>query len=172
MVTQGFRKIHLQKFWGDEFKELSYSREPFNDPDSLQKWLAQGFGGNVTGFMCDMRQQQPSWNNRFVEIFEAMGWQDIGTSYYRMDSGVVLPNHSDLYKKYIELFDLKGKEQSIYRAVVYLEDWQSGHYAEVDGTPIVNWRAGDCTVWQYATPHIAANIGDHPRYTLQITGHK
>jgi hypothetical protein len=88
-----------------------------------------------------------------------------------MDTGTVLPNHQDLYKKYVQIFDLEGQEQKIYRAIVFLEDWQSGHYAEYDGIPYVGWRSGDCVIWHYDLPHMAANIGLLPRYTLQITGH-
>ena len=69
------------------------------------------------------------------------------------------------------VFDLKGKEHTISRALVLLEDWQSGHYLEVDNNPIVNWSAGDTVEWIYDTPHMAANLGLAPRYTLQITGH-
>lgn len=172
MAIQDTSKIHIQKFWDDEYKQLDYTREPFNDPESVSKWVSQGFSGPFTGYMCDMRSPQPSWNNRFVEFFEAKGWRDVGTSYYRMDTGTVLPNHNDLYKKYVELFNLQGQEHWIYRAIVFLEDWSSGHYAELDGEPIVDWRAGDCLVWRYDVTHMAANLGNLPRYTLQITGHK
>ena len=82
-----------------------------------------------------------------------------------------MPVHSDLYKRYIELFDLAGKEQSIRRALVLLEDWKPGHYLEVNGAPYVNWQAGTTVEWPYDTPHSAANIGLQDRYTLQITGH-
>jgi hypothetical protein len=118
-----------------------------------------------------MRQQQPSWNHIFVEHFEQLGWQDIGTSYYRMSTGTVMPVHSDLYKKYIERFDLQGQEQSVCRALVLLEDWKPGHYLEVQGVPYVSWKAGQVVEWTYDTPHMAANIGLEDRYTLQITGH-
>jgi hypothetical protein len=100
-----------------------------------------------------------------------MGWKDIGLAFYRMPTGTVMPVHSDLYKRYIELFDLAGKEQSIRRALVLMEDWKPGHYLEVNGTPYVNWQAGTTVEWQYDTPHSAANIGLQDRYTLQITGH-
>jgi hypothetical protein len=88
-----------------------------------------------------------------------------------MHTGTVMPVHRDLYVKYIELFDLKGKEHTICRALVLLEDWQSGHYLEVNNKPIVDWTAGDTVEWIYDTPHMAANLGLTPRYTLQITGH-
>jgi hypothetical protein len=122
--------------------------------------------------MCDMRQQQPSWNYRFIEHFESLGWKDIGTSYYRMSTGTVMPVHGDLYKKYIDRFELQGKEQTVYRALVFLEDWKPGHYLEAMGVPYVGWKAGQVVEWTYDTPHMAANIGLEDRYTLQITGHK
>lgn len=172
MATHAVTKLHINKFWDDEFKQLDYVREPFNDPESVALWSTQGYTGPFTGVMCDMRKRQPSWNNRFVDFFAARGWKDIGTSYYRMDTGVVLPVHSDLYKRYIDLFKLQGNEHQVYRAIVFLEDWESGHYIEVDGEAITKWRAGDCVEWQYDVPHMAANIGLLPRYTLQITGHK
>jgi hypothetical protein len=98
--------------------------------------------------------------------------KDVGVAYYRMPTGTVMPNHSDLYKRYIEIFNLQGKENTINRALVLLEDWKSGHYLEVMDRPVVDWTAGTVVEWMYDTPHMAANIGLEYRYTLQITGHK
>lgn len=165
------KKYQLQVFWDDEYKHLDYINEPFNDVAQTHQWQGQGYANRFTGDMCDMRSAQPSWNSRFIEIFTGLGWKNIGTSYYRMNTGTVLPTHSDLYVKYIELFGLQGQEQKIRRAVVFLEDWQPGHYAEYMGHAYVNWRAGAVVEWPYDTPHMAANLGPTPRYTLQITGH-
>jgi hypothetical protein len=172
MVTHAVSKYYVPSFWDDEFKHLEYLNETFNDPESVQRWLAQGFANQFTGDMCDMRSAQPSWNKTIIEVFEQMGWQDVGTSYYRMMPGNILPTHQDLYKKYIELFDLGGQEHTIHRAVIFLEDWQPGHYLEAMDCPMVKWRAGDVVEWVYDTPHMAANMGSTPRYTLQVTGHR
>ena len=172
MVTHVVTKYNLEVFWDDEFKRLNYIQEPFNDPESVNQWLAQGYQSKIVGAMCDMRQQQPKWNDQFVKHFEALGWKDIGTSYYRMPTGTVMPVHSDLYKKYIERFDLQGQEETVCRALVMLEDWKSGHYLEVQGVSYTDWKAGQVVEWTYDTPHMAANIGLEDRYTLQITGHK
>jgi hypothetical protein len=120
--------------------------------------------------MCDMRSPQPSWNQRFLDIYTEMGWKNIGTSYYRMNTGTVLPTHQDLYLRYIQIFRLQGQEHRIRRAVIFLENWKPGHYAEYNNLPKVNWQAGDVVEWQYDMPHMAANLGVEPRYTLQITG--
>ena len=106
-----------------------------------------------------------------IDIFENFGWKDIGTSYYCMTSGTILPTHGDLYVRYIDLFNLYGQEQSIRRAVVFLEDWTPGHYFEGMNVPLTQWTAGTVVEWNYDTPHMAANMGVAPRYTLQITGH-
>lgn len=170
MATQEIIKYWLQVFWNDEYKYLDYINEPFNDTVSKNHWLAAGYTDKFTGDMCDMRSSQPSWNQRFIDIFAEFGWKDIGTSYYRMPTGTVLPTHGDLYVKYIELFGLQGKEHRIRRAIVFLEDWKSGHYFEAMGQPCNKWTAGQVMEWSFDTPHMAANIGLEPRYTLQITG--
>ena len=165
------RQYQLHAFWDDAYVDLEYVNEQFNDPQQLLIWNTQGFANKYTGDMCDMRSKQPIWNQRFLDIFAGQGWQDIGTSYYRMGTGTVLHTHQDLYVKYISLFKLQGLEHTIRRAIVFLEDWKPGHYAEYQDKPFVNWRAGAVVEWTYDTPHMAANLGPTPRYTLQITGH-
>jgi hypothetical protein len=164
-------KYQLDPFWDDEYKNLDYINESFNDTALRAEWLEKGYADRFTGDMCDMRSLQPSWNQKFIDIFTDQGWKDIGTSYYRMGTGTILPTHGDLYLKYIELFGLNGQEHTLRRAIVFLEDWQSGHYFESIGQPYTNWKAGLVVEWNYNTPHMAANLGTTPRYTLQITGH-
>jgi len=163
--------VNFDCFWDDQYKHLDYQTEDFNNPADVKLWQSQGYPNKFTGAMCDMRRPQPSWNQQFVDYFSRLGWQDIGTSYYRMDTGTVLPVHRDRYKKYVELFDLQGREYTIRRAIVFLEDWASGHYLELNGVPVTGWRRGFTVIWAYDAPHMAANIGITPRYTLQITGH-
>lgn len=171
MLRQEYKHYHIEPFWDEEFKTLNYVHEPFNDPDKVSEWINLGFSSRFAGNMCDMRYPQPSWNNKFIAIYESMGWKDIGTSYYQMKPGTVLPEHRDLYKTYLKKFNLQGNENSIRRAVVFLEDWQPGHYIDCMGRPFVDWKAGDVVEWIYSTPHTAANIGLVDRYTLQVTGH-
>jgi len=171
MATHATSQYNLEVFWDDEFKALDFVQEPFNDPVSISQWLVQGYQAKICGDLSDMRHRLPSWNHRFVEYYDDLGWKDIGCAYYRMTTGTVMPVHRDLYRRYVELFNLQGREHTIRRAIVLLEDWKSGHYLEVMGQPVVNWSAGTVVQWDYDTPHMAANIGLEPRYTLQITGH-
>jgi len=164
-------KFHLEPFWDNQYVRLEYKNEPFNSHLDVSRWLVMGYGPKFTGDMCDMRKSQPDWNNQIIKHFQNLGWQDVCTSYYRMTSGTVLPEHIDTYKRYIEIFNLKGCEQTIQRALIFLEDWASGHYLEIEQVPITGWARGDYYVWSKDTPHMAANLGARPRYTLQVTGH-
>jgi hypothetical protein len=169
-VTPEFIKYRIPVFWDDEYKRLDYVNELFNDPASVELWTSQGYANKFTGDMCDMRGQQPRWNKTFIDIYAEMGWKDIGTSYYRMTTGTILPMHQDLYVRYVKLFNLAGQEHRIRRAIVFLEDWKSGHYFEGAQAPFTQWKAGDVIEWMYDAPHMAANMGLDPRHTLQITG--
>jgi hypothetical protein len=163
---------YIDKFWDDEYKHLDYIWEPYKDPVLIDKWLGMGYANKLSGDICDMRKPQPSWNDRFIKFYEELGWKDIGTAYYRMDCGTIMPTHQDHYNKYVNVFNLQGKEHTIHRAIVFLEDWASGHYFEGPGKPVTSWKAGFVAEWCYDVPHMAANMGPAPRYTLQITGHK
>lgn len=171
MATHATRTYQLEPFWDNEYTKLDYIQEPFNDPADVALWLSQGYQGKICGDLCDMRHRLPAWNQRFIDLYQSMGWKDIGCAYYRMTSGTVMPVHQDRYKRYIELFDLQGQEHNIVRALVMLENWQPGHYIEIMGQAHVDYCAGTVFEWTYDTPHAAANIGLTPRYTLQITGH-
>ena len=82
--------------------------------------------------MCDMRSLQPTWNDEIVSwFFKKYKVYDIGTSYYRMGTGVILPMHGDIYTRYREMF--RCELHDIKRVVVFLEDWHSGHYFEIAG---------------------------------------
>ena len=112
MVTPVTR-FNIEPFWGDAYKHLDYVKQPFNNPDNTSHWLDLGFADNFVGSMCDMRGVQPVWNTAIIAKFEALGWKDVCTSYYRMDPGTILPRHQDTYKRYIEIFELENFENQL-----------------------------------------------------------
>ena len=63
---------HIEKFWDDEYKHLTYINEPYNDEECIARWLALGYQPKLAGHLCDMRQQQPSWNDRFIKFLQIL----------------------------------------------------------------------------------------------------
>lgn len=156
----------VQPVWTGH-QQLNYRNEPFNDPESEARWRALGYTQTrFTGDMYDMRESEPSWMPKVRQQFD---WQHFSWSVYRMPPGTVLPNHSDTYARFREIHNISDPD-CIWRAVIFLEPWASGHYLEIDSHPYTEWQAGDTVVWQNDVPHLAANLGITHRYTLQITG--
>lgn len=156
----------INKFWNNNHTLLDYNPTGFKSQQDVKIWLNSGFKQeNLIFDLYDMSNPTPEWALPFLNYF---GGENVTLSFMRMNTNTSLPYHSDLYKKYIEINKLSNPS-SIARAVVFLEDWQPGHILEIDGSPISQWHAGDYVIWNYDTPHMAANLGIVPRYTAQIT---
>jgi len=161
-----FKQGLITPFWKYQHRYLNYVRESFNCQEDLILWRSQGYSQeHFTGEMYDMRNLMPMWAEKFFSVFEG---NNIGLSFYKMNTCNILPHHRDTYSRYIKLFNIQDTSK-IHRAVIFLEDWQPGHIFEIEKTPITNWKAGEYVLWQYDAEHMAANLGLEPRYTLQVT---
>jgi hypothetical protein len=158
---------HVDPWWSLENLALPYVNEPFNDQVALNEWTKLGYTQTkFTGDMYDMRSPEPVWINPFRKVFPL---SNFSWSIYRMGPGTVLPEHTDTYSRFKKVYRIK-EHTTIMRAIVFLQDWDSGHYLEMNGEPVIKWRAGDWVIWSDQFPHLAANMGKTNRYTLQITG--
>jgi Aspartyl/Asparaginyl beta-hydroxylase len=158
---------HVDPWWGLRHRDFDYKNEQFNDLSSLAEWRRLGYTqSRFTGDMYDMRSSEPGWVDGFRNIFpfERFSW-----SFYRMPPGSVLPAHRDTYDRFKLIHGLETTH-SVVRTIVFLEDWDSGHYLELNGNPFTGWRAGDWVSWHDDFLHLAANMGRTDRYTLQLTG--
>jgi hypothetical protein len=161
-------KGHITPWWGTNHQGLDYHNEPFNNTADVEKWRSTGFTHTrFTGDMYDMKNAEPSWMD--INLLQSeFKFEHLSWSYYRMTPGTILPEHIDIFTKFKHLYDTEGK--TIVRALVMMEDWQPGHYLDMNGVADTNWKAGDYYIWEENCPHTAANIGITNRYTLQITG--
>ena len=86
----------------------------------------------------------------------------------KMKVGQILPWHVDRCKTYISKNNIKDKTK-IARIIVFLEDSKPGHQLWIEDQ-LCTGEAGSCFGWMFGTKHMAANLGEQDRYTLQITG--
>jgi hypothetical protein len=151
--------------WNNRYKEFEYVRQPLTDKELIY-WKDQGYNHqNFTGMMYDSTNPMPVWVRA---VASEIGLNKCGYVFYKMVTGDIMPMHVDHYRRYCQVFDVEYKD--VWRAIVFLEDWQSGHYFEINRHAFCNYKAGDYILWQSDTPHAASNIGVDDRYTLQITG--
>lgn len=165
-MTYNYKFGHITPWWTDQFKSLNYVYYPLNNAQDLERWQMEGYSNlNLNGGLYDMRQPMPDYATPFFTLFD---WENVGIAFYRMATCDALPLHQDSYISYRKKFNVEA--ELIWRCIVFLEDWKSGHYFEIDGQAYTSWKAGDYVYWNNDVPHFAANIGLEPRYTMQITG--
>lgn len=164
---ENYKILWFDPWWENQHRYLDYVNEPFNNPQDQAHWRELGYTQErFTGDLYDMRRPEPDWIQGFRD---RLPMQHFSWSIYRMRPGDVLPNHQDTYVSFRRIHSL-DHTAVIRRYVVFLEDWCSGHYFEIDHDPVVRWVSGTTVLWHNDTSHLAANLGDTYRYTLQITG--
>lgn len=160
---------HLNRFWDDDFKNLDYVRKPGFTQQEIDVWVNQGYNpsclNSFVGTMYDNSNVMPDW---VYGLDDKFGLVNQSYTFYKMETLEIMPVHVDHFRTYSRLNN--ASIDQIYRVLIMLEDWKSGHYLELDGVGYVNWKAGDWFKWKSNTPHAAGNVGIEPRYTLQITG--
>jgi len=151
--------------WDDTYKKFNYKDEPIVG-NQAEDWFFQGYYHDKTyGSMYGYPNDMPEWT---LSVAHNLKLFRCGYVFYKMETLDIMPTHQDHFKKYSQLYCIHPSD--VYRAVVFLEDWKPGHYFEIDGEGIVNWKAGEFILWRGDVPHAASNIGIDDRYTLQITG--
>jgi len=160
-----YRTGHIDPWWDDSFKQLEYKYLPHKDEAMVREWKSQGYANmHLNGAIHPLNDNE--YAKPFLDFF---GWKDSGAALYQMNTGDILPTHRDHYLTYQRVFNITDTNV-IWRAIVFMDDWQPGHYFDIDGKPIVDWQRGDYVAWNFDVPHTAFNMGTEPRYTLQITG--
>jgi hypothetical protein len=161
-----FTKGSIQNNFPDEFN-FQWIRQPLKDSE-IAGWDRLGYKvRNYSGMMYDNKNPMPSWVEDIGSNFPEL--KNKTYTIYKMETCDIMPVHVDLFERYSKIFSVE--QINVKRILVFLKDWQPGHYFEIGGIGVVNWKKGDWHQWDCDVPHAASNIGTEPRYTLQITGH-
>ena len=107
-------------------------------------------------------------NEHFHKIVKKFKIQNPVLALNKMIPGQILPFHTDRYSTYSKNNKIKNKK-NIIRIIVFLQDTKPGHQLWIEDKMCIG-SAGSYFGWEYGIKHMAANLGETNRYTLQITG--
>ena len=65
---------------------------------------------------------------------------------------------------HLQLYD------NVVRFNIFLQSRQHGHFLDVDGKNIADWKAGQYVILNSNLWHCSSNAGIEPKYTCQVTG--
>ena len=110
-------------------------------------------------------EDTPSWLGELQDQLPHK-FDNIFPSIIKINPGNTVPYHVD---KHYKLKEKYGDGES-YRFVIFLEDWDKGHYFEIHNRPYTLWSKGDWVMFGIDDWHLAGNMGEDPFYVGKITG--
>jgi len=162
-----------------DFKGIDYpARRQFPSDEIVERWKQRGHTYvNYTGLLREEYRGVPQWAHDIVRVFKRKHlaiddkWYFLDAtslSLYHMPPGTIMPEHEDTYPRFREIYG-EDDVTKICRILIFLDDWKTGHYFEMNREPYVKWKKGNYLYWTGDTSHLAANLGMEDRYTMQIT---
>jgi len=82
--------------------------------------------------------------------------------------GQTLPSHEDTYFQFANKNNIDPYKCC--RVNIFLEDWKSGHYFEINEKSFLHWKRGDAIIIRRNQLHLSGNMGMTTKYTMQVTG--
>ena len=82
--------------------------------------------------------------------------------------GQTLPSHEDTFFKFAKTNNIDPYQCC--RVNIFLEDWKSGHYFEINEKSVLHWKRGDAIIIRRDQMHLSGNMGMATKYTMQVTG--
>lgn len=124
-------------------------------------WVWQVFEDNSPPWVKDTKHLFPWLHYAVVTVNKLMPGRFIA------------PHQDTLYKlrKKVEQDGLEIEQMEPCRVNLFLQDRLMGHYFEMEDTPWIDYVKGDYTVIKRNAIHLVANLGNEPRFTMQITGY-
>lgn len=160
---------HINISWGDRHQHLDYVDEDFKDPVKLEEWKKSGFDLARLKIGLHQLKSPYDWMQCVTDVVDTLKIKNPAYCIHRLTPGNFLPTHSDLYSYYAKINNISDIDQII-RFIIFLDDAVPGQILIVGDQVYNSYKKGDVAYWTGTTPHLAANLGNSNRYTLQITG--
>jgi len=152
----------------EEFKNLQYDLTTYKNQNIIDEYVSVGHNEEMIS-LYNYHEPNPMPECVFDYIKPHFNFLDnlaLAVNYFK--PGQYLPLHSDLYEKYIQVYEVEPK--NIVRVILMLEDSSPGQILQVKDKCISHWKSGDCFWWKNKDLHAFYNFSLKDRYAIQVTG--
>ena len=156
---------NISPFWDNDLRNHSYAREvPFvaRNFDHLDRKYY-----NKDHLLQSFNDELPNGWQRFLSAVDA---ESGSVSWTCILPNVILPSHRDTF--YTMRQEHNVEIDQCFRYLIFLEDWQFGHYAGFSSTHISNWKKGDVWIFDSVELHFAVNASNVPFHSCQVSTFK
>ena len=156
---------NIPSFWDEDLKNHNYAREvPFvaKNFDHLDRKYY-----NRDHLLQSFNDELPNGWQRFLN---AVNRESGSVSWTCILPNLILPSHCDTFYTLRQEHNVDIKQCSRY--LIFLEDWQFGHYAGFYNQHISHWKKGDVWVFDSTELHFAVNASNEPFHSCQVSTFK
>ena len=138
--------------------------------EKINSYISWGYNKENTMFY---RAFSDNHKNTFKKFLNFTGLKFASSSIIKQPPGNTIPWHYDThinFYKQIKQKKIDVKKKEIIRYMLFLEDWDWGHFFCVGSSVISRWKKGDIITWNPIIHHTGSNGGMKPKVTMNITG--
>jgi len=155
-------KISFDKLQYQSLDNVSSQERSSNFEDQNKNFFSAGYN---------------EYNSKYLQTFDVdkkcikfgkTVFPRFSMSIIKQNPGQTIPAHLDTFFTFSSNNGVDPAD--CVRINVFLEDWKSGHYFEINETPVLHWKQGDAIIIRNSDLHLSGNMGMQPKYTMQITG--
>lgn len=160
-------KLNIPKF---DFSKLKFEKKNNVDTSNRTGWFdSQNEFFKTIGYSeyNTIINQTFDLDEEFLSVSKTL-FPRSTVSIIQQDPGQTLPEHEDTFFMFSKNYGVDPKD--CIRINIFLEDWKTGHYFEVNKEPVVKWSKGDAIIIDTCVPHLSGNMGLESKYTMQVTG--
>ena len=150
----------IDNFWKDDLVNYTYTKKiPFVGKlfDHLDRTYYNK--GHVLQSFDDDVPNAQHFKNALNVTTDSLSWVCI-------EPNVIVPTHRDTFYPIRETYNVNLEQ--CFRYIVFLEDWQFGHYVGFTNKNITKWKAGDVYKFDSTELHYAVNVSNLRFHTCQV----
>jgi hypothetical protein len=106
--------------------------------------------------------------NWLLEISNILGLINCEFRFLKFKKDSKVCSNKNVFENFSE--KTKLNKSRIWQACLFLDEWKSGHYFEIQNKPLTCYKKGDYAVWTYDENFLQANLGSDNMYILEILG--
>jgi hypothetical protein len=149
----------IENFWEN-------SLETFVFPKKYSAGQRDTFHKNYSNNTNDLPQAFDIEIPNCIKFKQALNVTTASISWTCIEPGQAIPIHTDAFYKLRQQNNVDVGD--CLRYLIFLQDWQLGHFVEFEELIITKWTAGDVWVFDHTSQHCAANASNSDFITCQV----
>ena len=162
------------KGWSAYYKDGKINHQKINGRDTkfkklFETWLKSNWTLDNSCFYEFQDKELGDFYRPLLEAYQNK-FGEISSSQLRVyvkPPMTALGLHADTFGSYQRQH---VKQESVFRALTFVEDWEWGHYTMIGNEVCHQYNAGDTVQIKPNVLHCVGNMGFNPQITMNITG--